>query len=118
MDQGPPAGGAADLASRRGHQGDPRIVGGKLCLLLHQWGLVVGWAWATAHVAENTFQGLSRQCEERMIIVSDTALHATEGDPANLKLCQSGEWQDRLLVETVLSMLTVVYYFKRVTHRV
>src|SRR5438128_5432223 len=32
------------------------IVGGTRCLLLNQWGLIVGWAWATAHVADNTFQ--------------------------------------------------------------
>ena len=103
---------------RKGLSNHRWIVGGKLCLLLNQWGLVVGWACATAHGADNTFQGLIRQFEERMIILSDTALHATEGDPANLKLCQRGEWQDRLLVETVLSMLTVVCHFKRVTHRV
>ena len=54
------------------------------------------------------FQWLIRQFEERMIVFSDTAFHATEGDPSNLKLCQRGEWQDRLLVETVLSMLTLV----------
>jgi len=30
------------------------IVGGKLCLLLNQWGLVVGWACATANVAERS----------------------------------------------------------------
>ncbi len=53
-----------------------------------------------------------------MIILSDTGFHAAEGDPANLKLCQRGEWQDRMLVETVLSMLTVVCHFKRVMHRV
>jgi hypothetical protein len=53
-----------------------------------------------------------------MIVLSDTAFHATEGDPSNLKLCLCGAWQDRLLVETVLSMLTVVCPFKRVTHRV
>ena len=41
-----------------------------------------------------------------MIVLSDTGFHAAEGDPANLKLCQRGEWQDRILVETVLSMLT------------
>jgi len=41
-----------------------------------------------------------------------------EGDPANLKLCQRGEWQDRMLVETVLSMLTLVCHFKKVMHRV
>jgi len=53
-----------------------------------------------------------------MIILSDTAFHAAEGDPANLKRCQRGEWEDRMLVETVLSMLTVVCHFKKVMHRV
>jgi hypothetical protein len=93
------------------------IVGGKLCLLLNQYGLVVAWDCATAHVADNTFPWLIRQFEERMIVLSDTAFHAAEGDPSNLKLCQRGEWQDRMLVETVLSMLTVVCHFKRVMHR-
>jgi len=87
-------------------------------LLLNQWGLVVAWACATANVADNTFQGLIRQFEERMIVLSDTAFHAAEGDPSNLKLCQRGEWQDRMLVETVLSMLTLVCHFKKVMHRV
>ena len=64
------------------------------------------------------FQWLIRQFEERMIILSDTAFHATEGDPANLKLCPRGEWQDRMLVETVLSMLTLVCHFKKGMHRV
>ncbi len=49
---------------------------------------------------------------------SDTAFHAAAGDPANLKLCQRGEWQDRMLVETVLSMLTLVCHFKKVMYRV
>src|SRR5262247_2197941 len=33
------------------------IVGGKLCLLFNQWGLIVGWACATANVADNTLPG-------------------------------------------------------------
>jgi hypothetical protein len=53
-----------------------------------------------------------------MIVLSDTGFHAAEGDPTNLKLCQRGEWQDRMLVETVLSMLTMVCHFKKVMHRV
>ena len=53
-----------------------------------------------------------------MIVLSDTGFHAAEGDPSNLKVCQRGEWQDRMLVETVLSMLTLVCHFKRVMHRV
>ena len=41
-----------------------------------------------------------------------------EGDPANLKLCQRGAWEDRMLVKTVFSMLTLVSHFKKVMHRV
>ena len=75
---------------------------------MNPYGWVVGWACDTANVADNTFQWLIRQCEERMIILSDTGFHAAEGDPSNLQLCPRGEWQDRMLVETVLSMLTLV----------
>jgi hypothetical protein len=103
---------------RKGLSNHRWIVGGKLCLLLNQWGLVVGWACATANVADNTFQWLIRQFEEQMIVLSDTGFHAAEGDPANLKLCQRGEWEDRMLVETVLSMLALVCHFKKVMHRV
>jgi hypothetical protein len=103
---------------RKGLSNHRWIVGGKLCLLLNQWGLIVAWECATANVADNTFQWLIRQFEHHMIVLSDTAFHAAEGDPTNLKLCQRGEWEDRMLVETVLSMLTLVCHFKRVMHRV
>src|SRR5437016_6128643 len=102
---------------RKGLSNHRWIVGGKLCLLLNQYGLIVAWACATPNVADNTFQWLIRQFEERMIVLSDTAFHAAEGDPANLKLCERGAWQDRLLVETVLSMLTLVCHLKKVMHR-
>jgi hypothetical protein len=103
---------------RKGLSNHRWIVGGKLCLLLNQYGLVVGWDCATANVADNTFQWLIRQVDGRMIVLSDTAFHAAEGDPTNLKLCPRGEWEDRMLVETVLSMLTLVCHFKHVMHRV
>ena len=57
------------------------------------------------------------QVEDQMIVLSDMAFHAAEGDPSNLKLCPRGEWEDRMLVETVLSMLTVVRHCKKVMHR-
>ena len=86
----------------------------RLCLLLNQWGLIVGWACATAHVADTTFQWLVRQFEDQMIVLSDTAFHAAEDDPTNLTLCQRGKWEDRMVVETVLSMLTLVCHCKKV----
>src|SRR5215831_12603814 len=57
---------------RKGLSNHRWIAGGKLCLLLNQWGLIVGWACDTANVADNTFQWLIRQVEERMIVLSDT----------------------------------------------
>lgn len=82
---------------RKGLSNHRWMVGGKLCLRLNQWGLVVAWACATANVPDTSFQWLIRQCEERMIVFSDTAFHAAEGDPANLKLCPRGAWNDRML---------------------
>src|SRR5713101_7143658 len=103
---------------RKGLSNHRWIVGGKRCLFLNQWGLIVGWVCATANVADNTFQWLIQQCDGRMNVLSDTGFHAAEGDPSNLKVCPRGEWQDRMLVETVLSMLTLVCHFKHVMHRV
>jgi hypothetical protein len=103
---------------RKGLSNHRWIVGGKLCLVLNQYGLVVAWACATANVADNTFQWLIQQFEERMIVLSDTGFHAAEGDPSHLKVCQRGAWEDRMLVETVLSMLTLITHFKKVMHRV
>ncbi len=79
---------------------------------------MVAWDCATANVADNTFQPLIKQFEEHMIVLSDTGFHAATGDPSNLKLCHRGEWNDRILIETVLSMLTLVNHVKKMMHRV
>jgi hypothetical protein len=71
---------------RKGLSNHRWIVGGTLCLVVNQYGLVVAWDCAMANVADNTFQGLLRQFEERMIILSVMAFHAAEGDASNLKL--------------------------------
>jgi len=50
------------------------IVGGNLCLLLNQWGLVAAWTYAAANVVDNTLQGLIRQlmCWSRGMAYSPT----------------------------------------------
>jgi hypothetical protein len=93
------------------------IVGGKLCLLLNKLGLVVAWGCDTANVSDTVFEPLIKQYEEKMIVCSETGFHAKEGDPVNLKVCRRGSWNQRMMVETVLSMLTLVNHFKRVMHR-
>jgi hypothetical protein len=52
-----------------------------------------------------------------MIVLSNTGFHAAAGDPRNLQLCPRGEWQDRMLVETVLAMLTLVCHCTKVMPR-
>ena len=63
---------------RKGLSNHRWIVGGKLCLLLNQWGLIVGWACASANAADNTFQWLIQQVDGRMIVLSDTGFHTAE----------------------------------------
>jgi hypothetical protein len=58
------------------------------------------------------------QFDDRMIVLTATGFHAKTGDPANMKVCARGPWNTRMLVETVLSMLTTVLHSKKVGHRV
>ena len=53
-----------------------------------------------------------------MIVFMDSGFHAGAGAPPNLKACRPYHRNDRMLVETVLSMQTVVNHFKKVGHRV
>lgn len=103
---------------RKGLSNQRWIVGGQLCRLLNKLGLVVGWECATANVHDTTFQPLIKQFEEQMIVLADAGCHAKTGDPTNLKICERGTWNVRMIVETVLSMLTLVSHFKKVMHRV
>ena len=93
------------------------IVGGKLCLLLNKFGLVVDWDFGAANQYDADFQHLVWKVLEQMIVLADTHFHAAHGDPPNLKICPRGTWNDRMVIETVLSMLTVICSFKKVFHR-
>jgi hypothetical protein len=104
-------------SGRKGKSHQRWIGGGKLCLLLTQLGLVVGWACAGAHAPDTAFPPLIETFEDERMVLSDAAFHATEGDPTNLKLWNRGLWNTRRLVETVLSMLTGGCPLKKVAHR-
>ncbi len=86
--------------------------------MLERCGLVAGWDCATAHVHDTAFYPLIAQFDGRMVVLGDTGFPRAAGDPPNLKLCRRGEWNDRMLIETVLSMLTTVCHVKQMRHRV
>jgi hypothetical protein len=103
---------------KKGYSNRRWIVGGKLCFLLNHLGQVIGWDCGTANVHDSYFQPLITQFAERTVIFSDHGFHVKEGDPANLKVCEPFHHNERMIVETVLSMLTTICHFKKVMHRV
>jgi hypothetical protein len=103
---------------RKGKSNKRWIVGGKLCYLLNHLGLIVAWACDTANVYDGSaFQQLVDDVAEQMVVFADTGFDKKDWQPCNLRLCKRGEWNVRMLVETVLSMLTYVCDFKRSRHK-
>jgi len=92
-------------------------VGIKLCWLLDAAGRVVGWAWNSLHVHDPTFHPLIEQQDGDTITLSDLGFRCAAGTPRNLKLCPKGTWNERMIVETAFSMLTVVCHSKKLFHR-
>jgi len=94
------------------------IVGGKLCFVLNHVGLIVAWDCDTANVYDGSaFQTIVEQFEDEMVIFADMGWDKKGWHPDNLRLCKRGEWNVRMLVETVLSMLTQVCHFKHMAHK-
>jgi hypothetical protein len=93
------------------------IVGGKLCLLLNHLGLVVDWDFGPANVYDAYFQPLIIKVMETMLVLADRHFHLAQGDPPNLKICAKDTWNERMVIETVLSMVTTICHFKKIFHR-
>ena len=94
------------------------IVGGKLCFVLDHLGRVVDWECDTANVHDGSaFQPLVDKFRHDMVIFADAGFAKVDWHPTNLRLCQRGEWNVRMLVETVLSMLTSICQFKHMAHK-
>jgi hypothetical protein len=85
--------------------------------VVNQWGLVVGWDYASAEVPDNALHALIREFQDEMVVFTATGFHAQTGDPPNMKPCKRGTWNGRMVVETVRSMLTTVIGLKKLTHR-
>jgi hypothetical protein len=104
---------------KKGKSNHRWIVGGKVCYLVNHLGLIVSWACDTANVYDgSSFQRLVDEVADHMVVFSDTAFAKVDWHPTNLRVCQRGEWNVRMLVETVLSMLTYVCDFKHSRHKV
>jgi hypothetical protein len=103
---------------RKGFSNHKWIVGGKLCLLLDTWGLVVDWDCATANVHDSVFQPMIASYEEQMIVLVDQLFSSKHGNPTNLLVCERSKWNTRMMIVTVLSMLHTICHIEHMAHRV
>jgi hypothetical protein len=103
---------------KKGKSNTRWIVGGKLCFVLDHLGRIVDWECDTANVYDGSaFQHLVDKFKQDMVIFADAGFAKVDWHPTNLRLCQRGEWNVRMVVETVLSMLTYVCHFKHMAHK-
>ena len=92
-------------------------IGIKYCWLLNGQGRVVDWGWAPLDTHDQAFHQLIERYDGRTIVLSDLGFNRAGSMPANLKLCEKGTWNERMRVETALSMVTVVCGLKHLHHR-
>ena len=92
------------------------IVGLKLCWLCNDQGEVVAWAWNTANAGDQTFASVAAPLEGTSITLADQGF-AARTRPSNLKICPRGQWSERMLIETVLSLVHRVCHLKYLWHR-
>jgi hypothetical protein len=93
------------------------IVGAKFAFVLDHLGRFVAWDCNWARAADSAFRPLIAALDGQTVVLVDSGFHGQTGDPANMKVCPRGTWNTRMLVETVLSMVTTVCHLKKVAHR-
>jgi hypothetical protein len=93
------------------------IVGAKLAYLVNQYGLIVAWDYAAANAPDNAFRDLIADFQDQMVVLTDSTFHSAAGDPPNQKACKRGTWNVRMVVETILSLLTTVCHLKKASQR-
>lgn len=92
-------------------------VGIKLCWLLNTYGRVVGWTGETMNQADQVFHPLIEDFVEDRLVMSDCGFRCAKGLPTNLKLCVKGTYNERMMVETAFSLLTVICQAKKLYQR-
>jgi hypothetical protein len=103
--------------ARKGKSNHRWIVGAKLCVVTDDCGRVVSLDVKGANVHDTHFHPLLREVEKEMIVLADRGFKARKDNPANLKVCPRGQWNERMIVETLFSLFTTVLGLKKLSHR-
>lgn len=108
---------SATQIGRKGKDKGRWTVGIKLCWLLNDLGHIVRWGWQTLNTPDKTFHPLVEEVAGQTIVLADLGFRDQDGIPDNLKLCPKGTWNERMVVETALAMVTTVCHLKKMSHR-
>jgi len=92
-------------------------IGIRLWWLLSDSGQVVEWYWLPMNQPDKDFNPLAAYFADESIVLTDLGFRDANGLPPNLKVCKKGTWNERMIVETTFSMLTVVCHTKKFFHR-
>jgi hypothetical protein len=92
-------------------------IGVKVCWILNTLGQVVGWHWLTMNRPDQDCLPLVALVKEDGVVLSDLGFRCKTGVPDNLKVCLKGTWNDRMMIETTFSLLTVICQAKKRFHR-
>jgi hypothetical protein len=93
------------------------IVGIKLCWLVTPSGKLIDWGWDSAEIHDQNFRDVGLLWTDKSQILSDKGFRQTGREEAKWTICQRGERNDRMLVERVFSLITVVAHTKKLFHR-
>lgn len=104
-------------AGKKGKSNRRWIVGIKLCWLVNDRGEVVAWDWNTANVHDQHFRHVAHQYDEQTITLSDFGFKKAGEVARNLKFCEHKTWSERMIVETMLSLVTRVCRLKHLPQR-
>jgi hypothetical protein len=91
-------------------------LGIKLGWLLNDHGGVVAWDWLPMNRGDNAFHPLAERFDGQTIVCADWGFRSVHGIPNNMMLCKKGTWNDRMFIETALSMVTVICGLKWMRH--
>lgn len=79
---------------------------------------MVDFATDTANVLDKVFNPMLKKYENEMVILADSGVADKDGLAENVKVCQRGAWNMRLVVEGAFSLLTGVCQSKKMYHKV
>ena len=90
------------------------------CTIVNQDGLICDWNYGHANLHDTEFRPLIEKFKDTMHLFGDSSFHKSAkrgGDPENLTICQRGQKNERMHIETIFSLFTRILHLKRLSNR-